>query len=154
MTSMHQKPRKPFAILATILTILMLPLLYVLSIGPCAETCGSRNHHAADDGSVYCPVLFIGERSNRIQGMLTWYADLWVEQPPPRPWPLAMTTSPHKPPFQFSLLTLLVAACCGSRRSELPRIFVSTLPRLKTAGRQSPDRLDRLSDGIDGIRRR
>lgn len=86
----------PAAVVAVILLLLM-PLLYVLSIGPVVWLASRHIIEVNEDSyvaSFYAPLIYVADSSTAFEDGLTWYAELWEAKTPPP----AMRATPYPPP--------------------------------------------------------
>lgn len=58
--------------------LLLLPVLYVASVGPACLLCMSGTISEESLNRIYAPLVFLVERSEMFQGLLESYIELWT----------------------------------------------------------------------------
>lgn len=81
----ENKKRRPIAGMVIAVLILLLPVLYVGSIGPAVWL---REHGAVSQNTilaVYAPITWLNDNSTTFRDALQSYLDLWVKRRPSLP---------------------------------------------------------------------
>ena len=118
---MRQSNGSVTVLVATVLFVILAPILYVASIGPVVWL-GERGLINTDEDSaaaiVYSPLIYAAESSPRVEAALTWYASIFESpQPPQQPviyqqvapaTPQAVYYDPVAPPGTLSPTPLAV----------------------------------------------
>ena len=63
-----------------VVSLVMLPLLYILSVGPAAfiyDRLDDNSWQAATLSAIYAPLAWVCERSEQAEQMISWYMKLW-----------------------------------------------------------------------------
>jgi hypothetical protein len=82
MSDKDHRPRGALAPRLAIMAVVLLPIAYVLSIGPASHLMGRLNptdHHETMEFIVwfYRPLTFLCEHFDALQRVMDWYQSLW-----------------------------------------------------------------------------
>jgi hypothetical protein len=88
---MRQSNGNVAVVMATVLVVILAPVLYVASIGP-AVWLADRKMINTGEGSaavlIYAPIQFASDKSETAEVAVTWYTSLFVSRPPVRAQPI------------------------------------------------------------------
>ena len=71
-------PRRRGWTLWTAAALVLLPALYLLSIGPAFRLLGRGRIPEAAIEQAYYPILWLGQHNDTFSVIMGWYADLWL----------------------------------------------------------------------------
>jgi hypothetical protein len=68
-------------IVVALLIALLLPVLYVLSVGPVVAMVQPNSNEPAWFATVYAPLIWLDQNSTAASSFFEWYVGFWVSPP-------------------------------------------------------------------------